>query len=571
MRALKGENTLTKEKALNLLGLSEYYTERDLITNYRKLAKKYHPDKLGNNVTKKNEYEEKMKEINVAKDLLDHLLKSKNNNSNHNNENMVKDNDDITKLKEELIKKLRDLHGNKQFEYLINYKYDIQIIIFEFKNKISKLHDKNDILSSYELAFNKIINKFIELKNDFFKKNEIIENETIRNEIKEAIRRKVNLDDFFEILLTIKSKYGKKEIFKNKIRNDLREYQDRSGYDILKNNIESIIDENYKLIKNNKLTSYRVLLNKIKMCIDDLFSTYYNLLSEIDQLLCSFDFEEIQDDKTNKLKEELKGIKTELINNNGIIDFAKIEDSINKIKIYKKEKKNFIVIDEAYKTILTKFNHAMLYLNCLNDLDKINLAIKTFSKVIKLLNETKKGIISPEEFMQLSNLTFLDYEKDKELLNKINGHDNSHGIYVLNSCYNNFDDIILCKIVEETNNEVVLQGLTFLEIKKEKRLPQEQFDQMYIPLERILKNRLMYEEENTTSQIIVCVTDFIIFKLNVSLGVVRFEQNMESNKQNTSKKTNYNHKYFQDERYLNDIINKIDLLLSKQKQKTIKL
>lgn len=562
---------MTKEKALNLLGLSEYYTERDLITNYRKLAKKYHPDKLGNNVTKKNEYEEKMKEINVAKDLLDHLLKSKNNNSNHNNENMVKDNDDITKLKEELIKKLRDLHGNKKFEYLINYKYDIQIILFTFKNKISKLHDKNDILFSYQQTFNETINKFIELKDDFFKENEIIENETIKNEIKEAINRKVNLDVFFKILLTIKNKYGKKEILKTKIRNDLREYQDRSGYDILKNNIESIINENYKLIKNNKLTSYRELLNKIKMCIDNLFSTYYNLLSEVDQLLCSFDFEEIQNDKANKLKEELKGIKTELINNSGIIDFAKIEDSINKIKIYKKEKKNFIIIDEAYKTILTKFNHAMLHLNCLNDLDKINLATKTFSKVVKLLNETKKGIISPEEFMQLSNLTFLDYEKDKELLNKINGHDNSCGIYVLKSYYNNFDDIILCKIVEETDSEVVFQGLTFLEMKKEKKLPQEQFDQMYIPLERILKNRLMYEEENTTSQIVVCVTDFIIFKLNIGLGVVRFEPNMESNKQNTSKKTNDNHKYFQDEHYLNDIINKIDLLLSKQKQKTIKL
>ena len=184
MRALKGENTLTKEKALNLLGLSEDYTERDLKKSYHQLTKIYHPDKLGDNVAKKKDCEEKMKEINAAKDLLEHLLKSKNNNSNHNNDNIGKDNDDITKLKKKLIEKLEKLEklqDNQNCECLINCKYDIQIIIFEFKNKISKSHNKKDILSSYKQAFNEIIDKFIELKDDFFKKNGIIENETIKN------------------------------------------------------------------------------------------------------------------------------------------------------------------------------------------------------------------------------------------------------------------------------------------------------------------------------------------------------------------------------------------------------
>ena len=136
MRALKGENTLTKEKALKLLGLSEDYTERDLKKSYHQLTKIYHPDKLGDNVAKKKDCEEKMKEINAAKDLLEHLLKSKNNNSNHNNDNIGKDNDDITKLKKKLIEKLEKLEklqDNQNCECLINCKYDIQIIIFEFK------------------------------------------------------------------------------------------------------------------------------------------------------------------------------------------------------------------------------------------------------------------------------------------------------------------------------------------------------------------------------------------------------------------------------------------------------
>lgn len=562
---------MTKEKALNLLGLSEYYTERDLKKNYHELAKNYHPDKLGDNLTKKKDCEEKMKEINAAKDLLEHLLKSKNNNSNHNNKNMDKDNDDITKLKKELIKKLKDLYGNKQCEYLTNYKYDIQIIIFAFKNKISKSHDKNDILSSYKQTFNEIINKFIELKDDFFKENEIIENETIKNEIKEAISRKVNLDDFFEILLTIKNKYGKKEIFKTKIKNDLSEYQNRSGYDILKNNIEQIIEDNYKFFKYNKYGNYKACLNKIKESIDNLFLTYFNLLSEVDQLLCLFDSSEMGNDETNEYKKQLNCIKKELINNDGFIDFNKIKDNINKLKDYIKIKKDAAIIDNVNKSIFANFNQAISNLNPKKDYDKINFARKTFNKVINLLEDVNKGIIPIESYVQLSNLTFLDYEKDKELLNKINGHDNSRGIYVLKSYYNNFDDVILCKIIEETDNEVVFQGLTFLEVKKEKRLPQEQFNQIYVPLERILKERKVYKKEDTVSSTIVCITDFIIFKLNIGLGVVRFGPNMESNKQNANKKTIDNHKYFQDERYLNDIINKIDLLLSKQKQKTIKL
>lgn len=574
MRALKGENTLTKEKALNLLGLSEDYTERDLKKSYHQLTKIYHPDKLGDNVAKKKDCEEKMKEINAAKDLLEHLLKSKNNNSNHNNDNIGKDNDDITKLKKKLIEKLEELEkleklqNNQKCECLTNCKYDIQIIIFEFKNKISKSHNKNNILSSYEQAFNEIIDKFIELKDDFFKKNGIIENETIKNEIKQVISRKVNLGDFFEILLTIKSKYGKKEIFKAKIKDDLSEYQNRNGYEILKNNIEQIIEDNYKFFKYNNHDNYNACLNKIKKSINNLFLTYFNLLSDIDQLLCLFDSSEMGNDDTNEYKEQLNCIKKELIDNDSIIDFNKIKDDINRLKDYIKVKRNSAIIDKINKSIFANFNKTISNLNQKKDYDKINLARKTFNKVMSLLEDVNNGIIPIESYVQLNNLTFLDYDKDKELLNKIDGHDNSRGIYVLKSYYNNFNDIILCKIVEETNNEVVFQGLTFLEIKREERVSQEQFDQMYVPLERILKDCKVYKKDDTVSSIIVCITDFIIFKLNIGLDVVRFEPNMELNKQNTN---NDNHKYFQDKCYLNDIINKIDLLLTKQKQKTIKL
>ena len=273
-------------------------------------------------------------------------------------------------------------------------------------------------------------------------------------------------------------------------------------------------------------------------------------------------------DDTNEYKEQLNCIKKELIDNDSIIDFNKIKDDINRLKDYIKVKRNSAIIDKINKSIFANFNKTISNLNQKKDYDKINLARKTFNKVMSLLEDVNNGIIPIESYVQLNNLTFLDYDKDKELLNKIDGHDNSRGIYVLKSYYNNFNDIILCKIVEETNNEVVFQGLTFLEIKREERVSQEQFDQMYVPLERILKDCKVYKKDDTVSSIIVCITDFIIFKLNIGLDVVRFEPNMGLNKQNTN---NDNHKYFQDKCYLNDIINKIDLLLTKQKQKTIKL
>ena len=63
------------QKALFLLGLKEGYTSAELKSQYRNLAKKYHPDNYENaSCEVKKQMQERMQEINEAKNFLDKLI-----------------------------------------------------------------------------------------------------------------------------------------------------------------------------------------------------------------------------------------------------------------------------------------------------------------------------------------------------------------------------------------------------------------------------------------------------------------------------------------------------------------
>lgn len=58
---------MNRDEALNILGLSRKYTEEDLKQQYRRLARKYHPDIAGMS------YTEKFAKINEAYETLSKL------------------------------------------------------------------------------------------------------------------------------------------------------------------------------------------------------------------------------------------------------------------------------------------------------------------------------------------------------------------------------------------------------------------------------------------------------------------------------------------------------------------
>ena len=74
---------MTKIEALSKLGLNINATEEDIKKAYRSLVKKYHPDQFPEGSLEQKQAEEKMKEINAAKDALDKMEKNGKDNPYH--------------------------------------------------------------------------------------------------------------------------------------------------------------------------------------------------------------------------------------------------------------------------------------------------------------------------------------------------------------------------------------------------------------------------------------------------------------------------------------------------------
>lgn len=124
------------------------------------------------------------------------------------------------------------------------------------------------------------------------------------------------------------------------------------------------------------------------------------------------------------------------------------------------------------------------------DFVKIEIATKIFNEVLELINKVKNGEISIDDFKQLTNLKFTNYEQDKAIINKVKGIDNSKGIFIRNSRFNSFNDIALGRIIYQDENSVTIQGISLLNFDELsiKTIYKTEFDNMYIQLETFLRN-----------------------------------------------------------------------------------
>ena len=142
---------------------------------YKTLVKKYHPDLQDNNL--KNEYEEKIKLINEAFEVLSDSEKRKNYDLNlKQTEFSVEDYNNLINENLKLKNEINYLKNN-----LINYKNNINN---NFNNKINENLNYNDI-----------------------NKNNLNNNKNINNNYSENIRQKYNLnsilENIFALFLTI--------------------------------------------------------------------------------------------------------------------------------------------------------------------------------------------------------------------------------------------------------------------------------------------------------------------------------------------------------------------------------
>ena len=122
-----------KENYYDILEINKNASPEIIEKAYKTLVKKYHPDLQENN--QKNNYEEKIKKINEAYEILSNPENKKNYDLNlENNEICI---DDYNKLYNE------NINLKKELNYLKNNYYNLE-------NKINNNYNKNNTENNYQ-------------------------------------------------------------------------------------------------------------------------------------------------------------------------------------------------------------------------------------------------------------------------------------------------------------------------------------------------------------------------------------------------------------------------------------
>ena len=144
---------MTKEKALKLLNLIEPFTEDDLNKAFRSLTNKWHPDKFASDTPEYIQAQEKMTELNIARDTLKKILKERDKNYNAYQTGINKKNIDAYKslLADKLAKYISDKSMSTSLK---KYYDDIRQLISSFIIETENIYQFTEINAIY-MKYNK--------------------------------------------------------------------------------------------------------------------------------------------------------------------------------------------------------------------------------------------------------------------------------------------------------------------------------------------------------------------------------------------------------------------------------
>ena len=559
---------MTINQALKIFNLNNNFTDNELKKSYHKLARKYHPDNFSSEIEQKKA-EEKMKEINNAKDLLERFLKNQNKTQQQPQTNTeTEQNNNIQEYKRNLLNKLLKFKckyvNNNELE---KYNNEIEAIILWYEIKISKINNKDIILKLYENSLLLIKVSFDNFKNEFFRINDINE-----NEIKEKINYDCNIEEFYSQLLKLKDKYNKKEIYRKKIKEDLHDYELRSGYSALKSIIDAKIDENLDKLKRNNYLDYEKFINELKIELDKLFTSYFSMLSKVNELLNIINNDFLINSKTMVFQKRIsilyKKLKDGNFSNDVIKELDEVSQILNKIKNYKNNQQNQYIINEYIKIIINKYQNTLQSITYPQDLIKAKIVQKTFDEVLEIIDKVKKGEISIDSFKLLTNLTFINYNQDISIINKVKGINDIKNIYVLNNENRLYNGVVLGTIKYENNKDVIIQGFSIIGRNIfERTMSKQQFITSYITLEQCLNNCTYIGKKSLDypNEIVLYYNDIVVFSYDEQNDIIRIGLDKQINNINYTETNPFENIYYT----MNKINETLRKALEKKEKKKI--
>ena len=408
---------MTKERALKLLNLNEPFTEDDLNKAFRSLTNKWHPDKFASDTPEYIQAQEKMTELNIARDTLKKILKERDKNYNAYQTGINKKNIDAYKslLADKLAKYISDKSMSTSLK---KYYDDIRQLISSFIIETENIYQFTEINAIYMKYNKKIIDVLNKLKKDIFSKGGIDE-----NIVTETINYDCTIVEFYNQIIKLREKYQKimlREKYQKKITEDLRDYELRSGYDYLKDFFPFAIKNILIRLERNNFRNYDDALKKGKKELDEIFDMYFNFLSQFKEISDFLSAQSLDDPTIIKISSQYKEALDGFNNHIALCDTEKrLKKILSMIDEYKKEKekqKKLSEIGDYIKTIVANYNNAIHKFTYPDELSKAEAATDMLNVVFKMARSVEKGIIPLKLFSLLINLKFDSYDDDIRIL-----------------------------------------------------------------------------------------------------------------------------------------------------------
>lgn len=412
-------------ECLKVLELKQGYTEKEIRRNYRRFAKKYHPD-LYTKASKKvqEEVDKKMKNINEAYDTLEKRgyplssfssqtnFKATNINSSFNSRN------DLIKRIGEVLKDIEDiLKQDDSFEILKNYRKKLDDLVWD----ISSYRHSNLTLKDYEEQFNTIFQKLLkDFKEEFFSLNYIDDNDKI------SLSSSVSLSEFYESLKSLISKYGRKYLFFQKLDETVLEYLNHPYYDLLKTCVDSkisfIVMEAYK----KKFKDVDYIFDAAKTLLSSLYKRYEWLNDRLNNILSGYAslygvdlIENIQNFSSScefikHVKELLLILEKYFIEHYNIVSFSICENDLEiKRKLQNENPSCFQLL------ICIQRKYIFEYERCIKENIPVTVLAEVYNLFLQVITLIINYNLNLDDFLELEELNFVNLKDEYKMLNNL--------------------------------------------------------------------------------------------------------------------------------------------------------
>ena len=387
---------MTVQQAYHILGLPVTSSFKEVKKAFRELSKKYHPDLYEKaSEEKKKEVEAKFKEISEAYTFLEKI------------ENMNKTKDlQLLQLKEQITELLNS--------FLL---WDDSILSHEkyvwFYQKLEKLEKyiNNSIHTIWnetsELAIHKCMENATFVIYTFYQ--EVLNEYLIQNSIPASYVKEDNLNydcnirDFVLQLVQVQKDF---EITFSEFRKAKQKYQLYAGYEVLKDQIDLVLEKYEKFFQNEDDRIEKILLN-MNQEIEQLFACYFDQKKKYDQLSkISTEFLTVEDRK------KIANLKNKIGSDQFFYDYEALKPLYFR-QVYQEHKES---INELYLYLHEKAGQEMRRLPIATSLNRISIIQELERFLLIFFDYAKQGILSYDQLLKLRDLTFYNFEFDFEIL-----------------------------------------------------------------------------------------------------------------------------------------------------------